>query len=66
MRELGYLVLGTKQPPLRYTIAVQQGKLALDGGYQGREYTVPLEDILHIIREGWIPTEVMPEAIIES
>jgi hypothetical protein len=28
------LVLGTRQAPVRYLIAVQHGKLALDGGYQ--------------------------------
>lgn len=27
-------VLGTRQAPMRYLIAVQQGKLAFDGGYQ--------------------------------
>jgi hypothetical protein len=27
-------VIGTRQCPVRYIIGVQQGKLALDGGYQ--------------------------------
>lgn len=34
MEESGALVMGTRQAPMRYLIAVQQGKLAFDGGYQ--------------------------------
>lgn len=34
LANLGALVLGTRQPPMRYLIAVQQGKVTLDGGYQ--------------------------------
>lgn len=34
MEESGALVVGTRQAPMRYLIAVQQGKLAFDGGYQ--------------------------------
>lgn len=30
----GWQVIGTRQCPVRYIIGVQQGKLALDGGYQ--------------------------------
>jgi hypothetical protein len=36
--ELGYRVLGTRQRPLRYLIAVQQGNVTLDGGYQGKAF----------------------------
>jgi hypothetical protein len=36
--EYGYRVLGTRQRPLRYLIAVQQGKVTLDGGYQGKAF----------------------------
>lgn len=55
IRNLGYLVLGTKQPPLRYTIASQHGHLALDGGYQGRDHAVPEDDARYILDQGWIP-----------
>lgn len=34
MEEAGAIVMGTRQAPMRYLIAVQQGKLAFDGGYQ--------------------------------
>jgi hypothetical protein len=34
MEESNALILGTRQAPMRYLIAVQQGKLAFDGGYQ--------------------------------
>lgn len=34
MTEAGYKVIGTRQCPVRYIIGVQNGKLALDGGYQ--------------------------------
>jgi len=61
LRELGYLVVGTKQPPLRYTIAVQQGKLALDGGYQTSAYALPVTDADHLIKTGMIPREFLPE-----
>jgi hypothetical protein len=34
MNEAQALVLGTRQFPVRYLIALQFGKLTLDGGYQ--------------------------------
>ena len=34
MVEGGSIVLGTRQIPLRYLIAIQNGKVAFDGGYQ--------------------------------
>jgi len=61
LRDLGYTVLGTTQPPMRYTIAVQQGKLALDGGYQTAAYAVPQDDAAYIVAQDWIPRELMPE-----
>ena len=56
---LGYTVLGTRQAPLRYTIAVQQGKLALDGGYQTAAYALQQTDADHIKAAGWIPDHVV-------
>lgn len=58
LNEAGYHVLGTKQPPLRYTIAVQGGKLALDGGYQPQGYALPTDDAAYIIDQGWIPIQM--------
>lgn len=34
MEEAGAIVMGTRQAPMRYLIAIQHGKLAFDGGYQ--------------------------------
>lgn len=56
--ETGAHVLGTKYPPLRYTIAVQGGKLALDGGYQPEGYGLSAEDAAYIINQGWIPIQM--------
>ena len=36
-------IIGTKQGPVKYLIAVQQGHWALDGGYQGSEYALTNE-----------------------
>ncbi len=58
LARLGYYVLGTKHPPLRYTIAVQGGKLALDGGYQPEGYGLPAEDAAYIIEQSWIPIQM--------
>lgn len=55
LAQRGYLVIGTKHPPLRYTIAVQKGKVALDGGYQGKDYSVPVNDAVDILERHWIP-----------
>ena len=55
LAQRGYLVIGTKHPPLRYTIAVQKGKIALDGGYQGKDYSVPIDDAVDILERHWIP-----------
>lgn len=52
-----YKVIGTRQCPLRYTIAVQQGQLALDGGYQTTAYALSIEDAEYIIKRGMIPAE---------
>jgi len=55
-------VLGTKQPPLRYTIAVQAGKLTLDGGYQPVGYGLQDEDADYILKQNWIPGQMLNEA----
>ena len=60
--EAGYHVLGTKHPPLRYTIAVQQGKLTLDGGYQPQGYALPINDVDYIAGKGWIPERLLQHA----
>lgn len=60
-----YLVLGTKQPPLRYTIASQHGHLALDGGYQGRDHAVPVEDARYILDQDWIPQGLIEKSTTE-
>lgn len=41
MIEQRYRALGTRQQPCRYLIAVQQGRIAYDGGYMGSEYALP-------------------------
>lgn len=56
--DAGYHVLGTKHPPLRYTIAVQGGNLALDGGYQPTGYGLASDDIAYIDAQGWIPMQM--------
>ena len=58
LARLGYAVLGTKHPPLRYTIAVQGGKLALDGGYQPAGYGLAADDAAYIVEQGWIPIQM--------
>lgn len=55
MEKLPYLVLGTKQSPIHYTIAVQQGKLAMDGGYQFPANPMQQTDADYILKSGWIP-----------
>lgn len=57
-----WLVLGTKQSPIHYTIAVQQGRLALDGGYQTPTNAMQQSDADHILRSGWIPESMMQHA----
>lgn len=57
-----YTVLGTKQCPVHYTIAVQQGKLALDGGYQYPANPMQQVDIDHILHSGWVPEGMLQHA----
>lgn len=42
-------VIGTTNEPLRYVIAIQKGKLALDGGYQGPNHALPYEDYIELL-----------------
>lgn len=57
LRDLGALVLGTRQGPLRYTIAIQKGKFMPDGGYQTSSNAMQAEDIEYIKAQNWIPAE---------
>jgi hypothetical protein len=59
LRKLGALVLGTRQGPMRYTIAVQKGKFTPDGGYQTPTNAMHQEDVDHIKAQGWIPAEYL-------
>lgn len=53
------LVLGTRQAPMRYTIALQQGKFTPDGGYQTPNARMNPDDFDYITRQHWIPAEVL-------
>jgi hypothetical protein len=52
--EHGYRVLGTRQRPMRYLIAVQQGKVTLDGGYQGKAFGLYGNDREELDRLGYL------------
>lgn len=58
LRNTGALVLGTRQSPMRYTIAVQKGKFTPDGGYQTPTHALNKADIDYILAQGWIPEHV--------
>lgn len=47
-------VIGTLQEPMKYVIAVQKGKLTLDGGYQGKDHALPQEDYDELIALGML------------
>lgn len=51
----GAVVLGTRQCPVRALIAVQHGKLTLDGGYQVPPPPVKHSDLEFILESGWLP-----------
>lgn len=53
--ERGYGVVGTRQVPIKYCIAVQHGQLAFDGGYQGENHALKPADAEYIKAQGWIP-----------
>lgn len=57
LRGLGALVLGTRQGPMRYTIAVQRGRFTPDGGYQSPTNAMQAADVEYIKAHGWIPAE---------
>lgn len=48
MYAAGANVYGTREAPVKNLIAVQQGKVTLDGGYQGKEYALPPEDFYEL------------------
>lgn len=47
-------VLGTRQHPMKYLIAVQQGKAVLNGGYQGDAYALEGEDRAELEQRGYL------------
>lgn len=51
------VVFGTRQFPVRYLIAIQAGKLALDGGYQQPRPPLTDADLLELANLGLLPTE---------
>lgn len=55
LRDAGYLVLGTRQAPIRYTIAIQKGMFMPDGGYQTPTHALNVSDVEYIRAQGWIP-----------
>lgn len=48
------IVYGTRQTPLRYLIAVQHGKAALDGGYQRPHVLIPQMEINELRELGFL------------
>lgn len=59
LRNLGALVLGTRQGPIRYTIAIQKGKFMPNGGYQTPTNAMNMADVEYIKAQGWIPDECL-------
>lgn len=55
----GWDVVGTRQVPMKYCIAVQHGKIALDGGYMGKDHALNVNDMESIQRNGWIPDNLI-------
>ncbi len=55
----GWDVVGTRQIPMRYCVAVQHGKLAFDGGYMGKAHALKDEDRDGFIKSGWIPENLV-------
>jgi len=55
LTETGKRVLGTRQSPLKYLIGYQRGELALDGGYQGKEYAMSQIDVGELKDLGYLP-----------
>lgn len=48
------IVYGTRQAPMRYLIAVQHGKVALDGGYQKPALLIPEAEISELRELGYL------------
>lgn len=53
------LVLGTRQAPMRYTIAIQRGRFTPDGGYQTPNAKMNDADLEYIMSQNWLPAEVI-------
>lgn len=62
LNEAGYYVLGTKQYPMRYTIAMQHGKFTPDGGYQVPPSPLHTDDLQHILSNQWVPENILNES----
>ena len=54
MHRAGANVLGTREVPVKHLIAIQQGRIALDGGYQGTEYALSSEDREELNQKGFL------------
>lgn len=63
LRDLGALVLGTRQGPLRYTIAVQKGVFKPGGGYQTPHNAMNVEDVQYILDQGWVPAALLEKSM---
>jgi len=59
LRNSGALVLGTKQAPVSYTIAIQKGHFEPGGGYQTPRHTMNAGDVAYITQQGWLPESVL-------
>lgn len=55
MEQMGAVVVGTRNFPMRYLIAVQQHKLTLDGGYQSMKPLLNPDDLAAVSK--WIPAD---------
>lgn len=54
MNQAGGIVIGTRQAPLRYLIAVQGGQLALDGGYQKPRLSIDPSELNELRELGFL------------
>lgn len=61
LNDRGYYVIGSKQYPMRYTIAVQHGRFTPDGGYQVPPSPLDDSDRVHILDQGWVPVSILNE-----
>jgi hypothetical protein len=55
MKDSHWRVLGTRQTPMRYLIAVRGGVFSMDGSWQSPPKQLTLEDTEELIHSGWLP-----------